>query len=504
LTIHAFVAVAQALALAAVRAEDDSLPFPPPPPLGSQANDVKEGDTKAKDSSATNKQSDQEKKDDKEKSSSEDKESTQVKFNLEDGLTARSRDEHFRFHVGGRFDWDSGWYRVPQNIQQSLGSTPLLDGTDLRRFRLGADGTVWEQVDFKVEADFSRAADFKSFQSTPQTNIFITDAWLAVRDLPIVDTVRAGHQKEYLTFDNATSAKFQPFMERSYIFDAFEDNFSWDNGLATYRTYCDQRLTSWLGVFWNGTRSQAFNVGGHYAVSGRLTWLPVYSEDEQRWLNVGVSGSVRAIQTNDPNSVTVRPLVRTGESFQVPNLIDSGALLSRDGLQILGAGVHSAWGPLTVGGEFLCWSIANAYTGSLPNPNGTLPPGAQAVGDLFFSGFYVEALYFLTPGDHRPLNREIPGFDRVRPVRNFLCMRDGSGCGRGPGAWEIGIRYDHVDVNSGLIQAGTLDSVTFGVNWFLNPNARVTVNYVWTDRDTGSPASSGHFDAFGVRVHFDF
>src|SRR5262249_33264972 len=156
---------------------------------------------------------------------------------------------------------------------------------------------------------------------------------------------------------------------------------------------------SWLGVFWNGTRSQAFNVGGHYAASGRLTWLPVYSEEEQRWLNIGVSGSVRAIQTNDPNSVTVRPLVRTGESFEVPNLIDTGALLSRDGLQIVGAGVHSAWGPLTVGGEFLCWSIANAYTGSLPNPNGTLPPGAKAVGDLFFSGFYVEALYFLTPGD---------------------------------------------------------------------------------------------------------
>src|SRR5262249_25025215 len=148
--------------------------------------------------------------------------------------------------------------------------------------------------------------------------------------------------------------------------------------------------------------------------------------------------------------------------------IDTGALLSRDGLQIVGAGAHSAWGPLTVGGEFLCWSIANAYTGSLPLPNGTLPPGAMAVGDLFFSGFYVEALCFLTPGDPRPINREIPGFDRVRPVRSFLCPKDG--CGRGPGAWEVGIRYDHVDVNSGLIQAGTLDSVTFGVNWFLNAN----------------------------------
>ena len=50
----------------------------------------------------------------------------------------------------------TGWYRVPQNIQQTL-NTPLLDGTDLRRFRLGANGTVWQQVDFALEADFSRA-----------------------------------------------------------------------------------------------------------------------------------------------------------------------------------------------------------------------------------------------------------------------------------------------------------------------------------------------------------
>lgn len=77
-------------------------------------------------------------------------------------------------------------------------------------------------------------------------------------------------------------------------------------------------------------------------------------------------------------------------------------------------------------------------------------------------------------------------------------------CCRGPGAWEVGVRYDHVDVNCGLIQAGILDSVSLGVNWYLNPNTRVTANYVWTDRNTGSPSSSGDFSAFGVRVHFGF
>src|SRR5262249_53910927 len=159
--------------------------------------------------------------------------------------------------------------------------------------------------------------------------IFITHAWLAVHDLPLVDTIRAGHQKEYLTFANATSARFLPFMERPYIFDAFENPFSFDNGISTNRSYLDEQVTSWLGVFWNATPSQAFNVGGHYAVSGRLTWMPIYDEPGQRWLCFGTSGSLRSFASNDPDRVSVRPLVRTGQSFDVPNLLETGGILSR-------------------------------------------------------------------------------------------------------------------------------------------------------------------------------
>jgi phosphate-selective porin OprO/OprP len=433
------------------------------------------------------------------------KESPAARFNLSEGLVGETTDGSFRYHVGGRFDWDSGWYNAAHSFQQSL-NTPLFDGTDLRRFRLGVDGTVWEQVDFKLEADFSKASDFKNFQSTPQTNIFITDAWIALRDLPVVDTLKAGHQKEYLTFSNATSAKFLPFMERPYIFDAFENDFSWDNGISMNRTDFDERMTIWAGVFWNGTRSEAFNTNGNYAASGRVTCLPLYDEAEQLWLNIGVSASVRAFNENDPNSITVRPLVRTGQSFDIPNLINTGSILSQDSsLHIAGAGVHSAWGPLTVGGEFLCWSVDNAFKGGLPNPDGTLPPGATRLGNLFFSGYYIEVLYFLTPGDHRPINRTTPGYDRLRPASNFHCTRGEDGpCCNGIGAWEIGVRYDHVDVNSGSLQAGTLDSVTFGVNWFLNPNTRVTANYVYTNLTRAAPTPSGNFDALGVRFHFDF
>lgn len=425
-------------------------------------------------------------------------------FRWSDGLLGETSDKAFRIHIGGRIDWDNGWFSAPANVQNSL-NTPLLDGTDLRRFRFLTEGTICEQVEFKLEADFSRAADFKDFQPTPQNAVFITDAYLAVHDIPCLGTIRAGHQKEYLTFANATSSLFTNFMERPYIFDAFEDSFMFDSGIAIYRSYLDQHATSWFGAFWNGTRTQAFNVGGGYALSGRLTVLPIYDEAEQCWLNLGVSGSLRSSsRDSDPMTVSVRPLVRTGQSFQVPNLINTGQLLSRDGLQILGTGIHAAWGRFTFGSEFLCWNIDNAFTGGLPNPDGTLPPGVQSAGNLFFSGCYAEALWFLTPGDHHPINREFPGYGRVRPVRDFLCVRDGACRHSGPGAWEIGLRYDHVDANSGLIQAGALDSLTVGLNWYLNPNAKIMTNYVYTFRNTGVAASTGSFNALGMRVHVDF
>ena len=72
------------------------------------------------------------------------------------------------------------------------------------------------------------------------------------------------------------------------------------------------------------------------------------------------------------------------------------------------------------------------------------------------------------------------------------------------GAWEIGVRYDRVDLNSGTFQAGILDSITVGLNWYLNPNTRVTANYVYTNRDTSNQSANGNFDAVGVRLHFDF
>jgi phosphate-selective porin OprO and OprP len=49
-----------------------------------------------------------------------------------------------------------------------------------------------------------------------------------------------------------------------------------------------------------------------------------------------------------------------------------------------------------------------------------------------------------------------------------------------------------------------LHTLTLGVNWYLNPNAKFQVNYDLTRRgDTNTPAD-GVIQALGVRMAYDF
>ena len=52
------------------------------------------------------------------------------------------------------------------------------------------------------------------------------------------------------------------------------------------------------------------------------------------------------------------------------------------------------------------------------------------------------------------------------------------------------MRYDVLDLNSGaLVNGGNASDLTFGLNWFLNANARFQLNYVLTWVNNAAPAT---------------
>lgn len=451
------------------------------------------------------------------------------KWTWKDGLKAESENKDFTFHLMTSVQFDNGWYSVGDNIQTTM-DTRLNDGSDLRRARIRAEGTAYKQFEYQIDFDVSGGTDFRTVQADPQAPLFITEAWMAVNDLPIIGQIRIGHQKEFMTFSNATSHRFQAFMERPLVFDAYEDGFQFSNGISMMNTYFDKRVNFWMAFFRTGTRTGAFGVGdGRYAFDQRLCYFPILDQENQRWFVVSAAGSVRTLPyttqilpggstTLMPNTrFFTRPTVRAGGGFQVPRVISTPTLYSDDGESVLGLSAQSALGPVTFGGEYVSTFMGESYLNTLPGyvtPNAGGGRAAQSIGNNTFDGFYVHLMCFLTPGDHRDVNPSNPGWTRIKPVRPFQFRRSEDGDFiRGPGAWEAKFRYDNVGFNNPLFlqgfvpvaqSGGSYQVLTWGLNWYWNPNMKVMADYTYNLRTTGQSFGDGTFSAFGMRTQMDF
>ncbi|MFM9965410.1 MAG: porin, partial [Planctomycetaceae bacterium] len=89
----------------------------------------------------------------------------------------------------------------------------------------------------------------------------------------------------------------------------------------------------------------------------------------------------------------------------------------------------------------------------------------------------------------------------------FFWVKTPDGRGAGLGAWQLGVSLYHLDLDDSGLNVGQLDSMTFGINWFLNPNMKVQANYDITDRDFVNILNangSGQVHGFGMRCAFDF
>jgi len=226
----------------------------------------------------------------------------------------------------------------------------------------------------------------------------------------------------------------------------------------------DNRLTWALGVFHNAD-SFGNGSGSDYNFTARVTGLPWYEENGSKFLHIGASYSYKNV---DSIQYKTRP-----ESHLAPILLDTGELVV-DNASLIGLECSLVYGPLGLQGEHM-----------------TASPDLGEGSDPDFSGYYVEASYFLT-GENKNYNTSSGFFGRVTPHNSL--GKDG-----GYGAWQAAARYSSLDLNDAGISGGKEDDITLGLNWLLNPNTRVTCNYVRADVD-----SVGKADVFQMRFQIDF
>ncbi|MBM4001871.1 MAG: hypothetical protein FJ295_01085 [Planctomycetes bacterium] len=422
------------------------------------------------------------------------------------GLELSSKNRDFRVHVGGRTQLDVGWFSVDRSVNSNI-NTPYGDGADFRRARLRVDGTMYELIDWAAEYDFVNSVRVRNQPGSPTNPGFFdeavtapTDLWWTFKELPIVGNLRIGNQKEAIGFEHLVSSRFLPFMERSYNQDTFYGGAfnGFAPGISVFNTYGPDELGVWqLGLYKPCNSVFAFNTGdGDYSVVGRVTRLLWYVNEGEGLLHVGVSGkqATGVSQAGVDGRILpfrTRDAIRTGLSVNWS--IPASITLFGDDLQQVNSEIAAVYGPWTLQAEYLVSGYQDARTTFAGAP----------VGTAVYHGGYVQILKFLT-ADHDHYNKKTGVFERVKPTENFFLVRDDANCRCfGTGAWQVGARYDYLDLNDLGLNGGILHNATLGLNWFLNPNMRMQFNYIATYRDAPA-AGDGWIQGWGMRFAHDF
>lgn len=429
-------------------------------------------------------------------------------------LWFETEDKAFRFHVGGRFQVDGVWVQAPERVQFGKGGIGQFDdAVNFRRLRLTAEGWIYEVFDFDCEVDFVQTVnDDPTLPPNPATNVInlpsLTDMWASINYIPCLGTVRIGNQKPPILLEHLTSSRFLDFLERSPLFDVnYHRNGGFQPGIQIMNWTENERMTWQLGLFKNSEVLVPYIVGGgDYQVNGRLTVLPWYQECGRYMIHLGLG-----VQYDEPHE-------SVGAFFRERFLLRNGPPTTHTtvALAILN-GHHQIWGvpeffmnlgPFSFQAEYLA-NYLDSITMFQTQPQGTvMVKGAPK--SFFSQGAYVELMYFLTgenrPYGRTPLHSNGAAPTRVVPFRNFHWV-PGSGCNPlSVGAWQVGVRYSYFDLSNNGIYGGQVNEVTFGVNWYLNPNMKIQWNYDIGYRGQLGPGSdsNGTYQGFGTRFACDF
>lgn len=442
------------------------------------------------------------------------------------GVEISSKDKSFRLHVGGRYQLDTSAYSVDRSIQTveipGVGApnhinAPYTDGIDFRRARFRMDGTMYENIEFAAEYDFINSNNYSSGSAATAPGIFPqnplpsavtapTDLWWTFTHLPVIGNIRVGNQKEAIGFEHLVSSRFLPFMERSYNQDTFYGGSfnGFIPGISMFNTMWENRGSWNIGVYKPAINVFSYNnITNDYAVTGRVTALPWYVDEGRGLLHLGFSASDRS-GYNGVYRYRTRDAIRSGISATWPVPADTGnILISRQ--QWLNTEVAGVYGPWTLQSEYLV-----DFSQDVQTVNSTTGVAGPNLGTAVYHGGYIQLLCFLT-GENDRYSFERAAFDRVVPFENFFLMPGEHGNAFGKGAWQVGARYDYLNLNSAGLNGGILNNLTAGVNWFLNPNMKVQFNYMATyrisDASVNVPVNrggTGWIHGWGVRVAHDF
>lgn len=195
-------------------------------------------------------------------------------------------------------------------------------------------------------------------------------------------------------------------------------------------------------------REMTRNLAHGSGFGARATWAPIQGDGQL--LHLGLS-----LIDNDVDADSVRLRARPDADLS-NRLVDTGTLANTDRQRTVG--VEGLWiaGPIKLQGEYMRYTADRYQT-------------PFATGDEFSAdSWYVSGLWNLS-GETWGYKGGVP----TTPLPNDPAA----------GMWQLGLRYDTIDLDDGAVLGGVQDTVTVGVNYYWRSNFKFAANYVAASTD---------------------
>ncbi len=381
------------------------------------------------------------------------------------GFSIRSADTNFVLKLRGYIQADARFY-ADDHSAGTANDTFLM-----RRVRPILEGTVFEKYDFRLMLDFGSGVT-----ASAANDSYVQDAYITARFLPQFQVV-AGKLKEPVDLERLQSGANLLFVERGYPTQlapnrdvGFQIQGDLDGAPGT--SLLQYAVGAFNGVA-DGGSGDIDTADDEKDVAARIFAHPFKNTkiDALKGLGLGVAGTYGgqdgALRTFTSIGQQRFFAYRTSATpATAPNVLANGIhwRLAPQGYYYLG--------PFGLFGEYIVsqQEVQQAGAGA----------GAGTFAELRHTAWQVAASYFLTGEEN--------SFKAVTPKKPF------SPANGGWGAWEIAARVGELDVDDEAfpIFASPTGSATkafswgVGLNWHLNRNVKVTLNYDQTDFKGGA------------------
>ncbi|APG63582.1 porin [Sphingorhabdus lutea] len=362
------------------------------------------------------------------------------------GAPEFSNDDGWSFKPRGRILYDAATVSTPSGITDNgLGFS-----NEVRRARLGVQGTIPGGFEYKFEGDFANGG------------VELTDAFLAYAGKNV--TINVGQHNNFQGLEELSSSNDTSFKERA----AFTDAFGFKRKVGISAEYNNGPLLLQAGVFTDNVDDLAEDGNNSRSLDGRIVVAPKIGGNQ---LHLGASVHVRELgDTVTSVRYRQRPLVHsTDVRFINTGTINNATTESSYGLEAA-----------VISGRF--HAVAEGHWLKL-NRTGLQDPS--------FDGQSIEAGVFLTNDKREYKGGVFKGVKVSNPV--------GKG---GFGALQFNLRYDRLNLTDAgdAVFGGKQDSYQASLIWTPIDYVRFMINYAKMDYSDAAIAAAGGNRDYSVNV----